>query len=91
MSGSGWGSGADTEPAEPGIAIPLMNGHYIRSLDYGISFEDPLLNQVGVCLVAMWLSACVYPSLAADRSIESETVSANLHSSPGLALLFCRR
>ena len=28
----------------------LANSHYIRSLDYGISFEDPQLNQVGVYL-----------------------------------------
>ena len=28
----------------------LTNSHYIRSLDYGISFEDPQLNQVGVYL-----------------------------------------
>ena len=62
VSGSGWGSGADTEPAEPGIAIPLMNGHYIRSLDYGISFEDPLLNQVCVCF-AWWQCGCLRVSI----------------------------
>jgi len=45
-SGSGWGSGAAAQFAVLDIEPTLTNSHYVRSLDYGISFEDPQLNQL---------------------------------------------